>query len=83
MVLGWVVSAFAFYVFAAEFTNEVYQREVVPVYPWSSTSPEEVFSAAGRENKLVPQAAVALRAARAPTLLRLRSSKAKAGGKGL
>jgi hypothetical protein len=53
MIFGWIVSVFAFYVFTAEFTNEVYHREVLKMYPWTeTTSHDEVFGAAGRNNSL-------------------------------
>ena len=52
MISGWMTSVFAFYVFMAEFTNEVYQREVFSMHPWVVDSSEEVFGAAGRGNSL-------------------------------
>ena len=52
MIFGFLTSFVAFYVFMAEFTNEVYHREVLNLYPWHKQSPEEAFGAAGRVNKL-------------------------------
>lgn len=57
MIFGTMVSIFAFYVFTAEFTNEVYGREVFSLYPWKGDSPEQLFAAAGRTNKLQAHAA--------------------------
>ena len=56
MIVGWMTSVFAFYVFTSEFTNEVYQREVFKMYPWVVDSSDEVFGAAGRENTLTSKA---------------------------
>eukprot|EP00977_Amphora_coffeiformis_P013128 scaffold3396_cov176-Amphora_coffeaeformis.AAC.1 len=56
-VVGWMLSAFAFYVFLVEFTNQVYNREVFPTYKWSEkNSPEEVFGAPGRSGTLQSKA---------------------------
>jgi succinate-acetate transporter protein len=52
LIMGCVVSILAFYVFTAEFTNEVYHRQVFNLYPWSTESPEEIFGAPGRRNQL-------------------------------
>jgi succinate-acetate transporter protein len=52
LIMGCVVSILAFYVFTAEFTNEVYHRQVFNLYPWSTESPQEIFGAPGRRNKL-------------------------------
>jgi succinate-acetate transporter protein len=52
LIFGCIVSFFAFYVFAAEFTNEVYHSQVFNLHPWSSESPEELFGAPGRSNTL-------------------------------
>lgn len=52
MILGWIVSLFAFYLFVAELTNEVYQREVFNMLPWNIYSPVEFFGAPGRVNNL-------------------------------
>jgi hypothetical protein len=52
LIFGWIVSLVSFYVFTAKFTNEVYQREVSKMYPWTIVSSEEVFGAAGRANTL-------------------------------
>ena len=57
MIVGTMVSVFAFYVFGAEFTNEVYQRDVVNLHPWSEDSPDQIFAAAGRTNTLQSRAA--------------------------
>jgi succinate-acetate transporter protein len=56
LIFGWIVSLVAFYVFPAEFTNEVYQREVFKMYPWTIDSSEEHFGAAGRANTLQSKA---------------------------
>ena len=73
LVLGWIVSFFAFYVFTVEFTNDVYHREVFPTFKWSKEhSPEEVFGAAGRQSTLYSRAAM-LRHAGAPTVQSMRS----------
>ena len=57
-ILGWVLTCFAFYVFFVEFTNQVYQRTVFPMYKWSEEeSPEEIFGAAGRSGTLTSKAA--------------------------
>ena len=56
MIFGWMVSIFSFYTFTAEFTNEVYQREVFEMYPWHKHSSAEVFGAAGRPNTLQSKA---------------------------
>jgi len=52
MILGWVLSLYAFFLFFAELTNEVYQREVINLFPWNEDSPGEAFGAAGRANTL-------------------------------
>lgn len=83
LIIGCIVSLLSFYVFTAEFTNEVYHQQVsVPMWqrciwhyaniqkfthsdsfffsflqvfdlhPWSTESPEEIFGAPGRRNKL-------------------------------
>lgn len=62
MIVGTMVSIFAFYLFTAEFTNEVYGREVFRMYPWREESPDQLFAAAGRFNTL-QATAVHLRAA--------------------
>jgi hypothetical protein len=57
-VLGWITSAFAFYVFAVELTNQVYHRELLPEYKWSpDDSPGEVFGAQGKAGTLQGRAA--------------------------
>lgn len=67
LIAGWVMSVFAFYVFCTELTNQVYHREVFPVFRWSEKhSPEEVFGAAGRSRTLYSKAA-RLRQASHPT----------------
>jgi succinate-acetate transporter protein len=62
MIFGTIVSILAFYLFTAEFTNEVYGREVFRMYPWREESPDQLFAAAGRFNTL-QTAAVHLRVA--------------------
>jgi succinate-acetate transporter protein len=62
LITGGMVSLLAFYVFAAEFTNEVYSRQVFNLHPWSTQSPEEIFGAPGRRN-LLQVKAVELRTA--------------------
>jgi succinate-acetate transporter protein len=52
MIFGFILCAFAFFIFSAELTNEVYQRPVVNLYPWTPHSAEEAFGAAGRANGL-------------------------------
>lgn len=64
LVAGVMVSIFAFYVFTAEFTNEVYQRNVFSLHPWHEESPNQIFAAAGRGNTLQSRA-VKLRSASA------------------
>mmetsp|Transcript_26981 Transcript_26981/g.41374 ORF Transcript_26981/g.41374 Transcript_26981/m.41374 type:complete len:478 (+) Transcript_26981:125-1558(+) len=73
--LGYVSSAFAFYVFTTELTNQVYHREVLPVFKWSEKdSPEETFGAAGRPvGTTLYSRAVRLRQASAPTIPGVRS----------
>jgi hypothetical protein len=51
-----MISLFAFYTFTAEFTNEVYQREVFNMHPWHVDSSEEIFGAPGRANTLQSKA---------------------------
>ena len=75
LVFGYMASFFAFYVFTTELTNQVYHREVLPVFKWSEKgSPEEVFGAAGRPvaTTLYSRAA-RLRQASAPTIPGVRS----------
>jgi len=56
-VLGWMLSAFAYYVFVVEFTNQVYHRDFFKTYKWSENhSPEEVFGAPGRHGTLQSKA---------------------------
>ncbi|EEC47064.1 predicted protein [Phaeodactylum tricornutum CCAP 1055/1] len=72
IALGWIVSVFAFYVFTVEVTNEVYHREVFPMYKWSERhSPEELFGATGRIGTLTSKA-TKLRQANYPTPLNIR-----------
>jgi succinate-acetate transporter protein len=52
LILGFALSLYAFFLFYVELTNEVYHRKVYNLYPWSETSPEEVFGAAGRMSTL-------------------------------
>jgi uncharacterized protein len=62
-VMGLVTSAFAFYVFGVEFTNQVYHREVLPVHKWSDQhSPSEAFGARGKAGTLQSKAAKLRRA---------------------
>jgi hypothetical protein len=56
MIFGTLVSLFAFYVFTAEFTNEVYGKQVFSLFPWKEESPQQVFAAAGRTNMLQSEA---------------------------
>jgi uncharacterized protein len=77
-VLGWMTSFFAFYVFAVEFTNQVYHREVLPVYKWSEqNSPGEAFGARGKTGTLVSKATL-LRQARFVSPRTLREAQAEA-----
>ena len=52
LIFGWMVSFFAFYAFTAEITNEVHQREVFNIWPWTPHSADELYGAAGRTNTL-------------------------------
>jgi succinate-acetate transporter protein len=52
MIFGFILCAFAFFIFYAELTNEVYQRTVINLYPWTPHSAEEAFGAVGRANGL-------------------------------
>ena len=56
MICGWAISFFAFYMFTAELTNEVYQEEGFNMYPWHVDSSAEIFGAAGRANTLQSKA---------------------------
>jgi succinate-acetate transporter protein len=56
LIMGCIVACAAFYVFTAEFTNEVYHRQVFNLYPWLPESPEEIFGAPGRRNKFQTKA---------------------------
>ena len=62
MVASLFVSLVAFYIFGAEFTNEVYQKEVFHMHRWSADSPEQSFAAAGRSSSLQSRAAMLRRA---------------------
>jgi uncharacterized protein len=62
VILGTIVSLLAFYVYGAEFTNEVYQEEVFYMHPWSEESSKQIFAAAGTSSSLQSRAAM-LRAA--------------------
>ena len=64
MILGFVLTLEGLVLFFAELTNEVYQREVIPLFPWKKDSPSEVLGAAGRVNTLQSRA-IELRTARA------------------
>jgi uncharacterized protein len=52
MIFGFILCAFGLFLFYAELTNEVYQRTVINLYPWTPHSTKEVFGAAGRANGL-------------------------------
>jgi uncharacterized protein len=52
MIFGFILCAFGLFLFYAELTNEVYQRTVIDLYPWTPHSTQEVFGAAGRANGL-------------------------------
>jgi succinate-acetate transporter protein len=53
VVVGFILSIYALFVFYASFTNEVYQRTVFNLYPWTNkTVSVDEFGAAGRENML-------------------------------
>lgn len=56
MIMGWIVSLFAFFLSFAELTNEVYRREVINLYPWREGGPGEIFGAAGKVNALHSEA---------------------------
>ena len=77
MIFALMVSLVAFYIFGAEFTNEVYQKEVFHMCRWSVDSPEQSFAAAGRTSSLQSRAAMLRRAnsvkANAATFRDLRS----------
>ena len=79
MIMGLVVAVFAFYIFTAEFTNEVYHRRVFNMHPWSTESSSEVFGASGRVNKLQLKA-IGLRTARSPSDHHLRAVKPLSNG---
>lgn len=58
LVLGFMVSLLGFYLFTAEFTNQVYHRDVFDIFPWSKEhSPEEIFGAPGTSRTLLSKAA--------------------------
>merc|ERR1712183_1012765 len=65
LVFGWLLTIWAFYTFTVEFTNEVYNREVINMFRWNNDSPHEVFGAAGRSNTLVHKKVTMLRTAAA------------------
>jgi succinate-acetate transporter protein len=78
LVLGTLTSLFAFWVFTVELTNQIYNREVFPVYKWSDKhSPEETFGAAGWQGTLRSKAA-RLRQANYPTVEAVRAAEKKA-----
>jgi uncharacterized protein len=58
VILGTTVSLLAFYVFGAEFTNEVYQEEIFNMHPWSEDSSNQIFAAAGNTTSLQSRAAL-------------------------
>jgi hypothetical protein len=71
LVFGWLTSAFAFYVFTVELTNQMYHREVFKVYKWcDKSSPEEVFGAMGRTGTLHSRAARLRQASYNPRIVR-------------
>lgn len=79
---GVLTSAFAFYVFVVEFTNQIYHRQIFRVYKWSEeNSPEEVFGASGRLGTLHSKAA-RLRQARWISPCMLRDAKGDSPGNG-
>ena len=56
-VLGWILSFFAFYVAGVELTNQVYHREMLPVYKWNDDSSSgEFFGARGKSGTLQSKA---------------------------
>lgn len=58
LIIGWLTSVFAFWMFLVEFTNGVYKKQVYPTYKWSEEhSPEEVFGASGNVGTLQSKAA--------------------------
>jgi len=76
MVLSWLTSFMAFYVFMVEMTNSVYHREVFHIFKWSEKeSPEEMFGAPGKSMTLYSKAAK-LRSARYPRIHHVRSAMA-------
>lgn len=73
MIVGWMTSIFAFFVFTVELTNSMYHRQVFPTFKWDQHhSPEEVFGAAGRQSTLYSRAA-RLRHAGSPSIHSVRS----------
>jgi hypothetical protein len=75
LVFGTATALFAFWVFTVELTNQIYNREVFPVFKWSdSDSPEETFGAAGRQGTLHSKAA-RLRQASYPTVRAVRGAE--------
>jgi succinate-acetate transporter protein len=56
-VVGWCLSGFAMFTFMAEFTNEVYHKEVFNLYPWNDESVPTVAAAVGRPQTLQSAAA--------------------------
>jgi uncharacterized protein len=77
LIIGFVLSLYAFILFYVELTNEVYHRKVYNVYPWSEASPEEVFGAAGRLSTLHHKA-LELRTAGRPGALGGRDARVRA-----
>ena len=58
LIIGGLTSAFAFYVFLVEFTNNVYHKQVFKTFKWSEKhSPEEVYGAPGNVGTLHSKAA--------------------------
>jgi uncharacterized protein len=75
LIMTALVACMAFYLFAAEFTNEVYHQQVFNLYPWKSANKadgssfvsDEVWGTPGRVNKLQIRS-VQLRAAHSQAL---------------
>jgi succinate-acetate transporter protein len=75
LVFGTLTSLFSFWVFLVELTNQIYHREIFPVYKWSEKhSPQEAFGASGRLGTLHSKAA-RLRQASYPNVRTVREAK--------
>jgi hypothetical protein len=68
MILGFVLAVEGLYMFFAELTNEVYQREKIRMYTWKKDSSSELVGAAGRINMLQSRA-IELRTARGGSVM--------------